>query len=146
MVQLEWAGLSKTIFQYPPLNKLSPVGDENFARPAASLRRGEVPAAAQPRRPQRPGGAEKVGDGDGGIDLAGLHHAHPAAVSDHLGTVVRNPQERPREERKRVGELQLQLPFQIAVERREGLVQKNRLGFRGQDTRRTTKEIIQPFS
>ena len=65
-----------------------PVGDEDFARPSAALRRGEVPAAAQPRCPQRPGGAEKVGDGDGRIDLAVLHHAHPAAVANHLGAVA----------------------------------------------------------
>ena len=56
-----------------------------------------------------------------------IQYAHPLAVAEHLAPVMGHPQNRPGEILQKIGQLQLQVPFQIAVQRGKRLVQQNDL-------------------
>ena len=73
-----------------------------------------------------------------------LYDADPAAISEHLALVVRDPQNRPRKAVQRVQQLCLQLVFEKAVQGGKGLVQQQSLRLRGQDAGQSRPLLLAP--
>ena len=99
----------------------------------AAARRQEIAAAGQPRRALRGGMAHQRFHVRYGRGNAVFHHADLLAVAAAFPQVVADPEDRAAKAREQVGELQLEVPLEVAVERGEGFVEQDRLRLGAED-------------
>ena len=101
----------------------------------AAARRQEIAAAGQPRRALCGGMAHQRLRVRHGRGSAVFHHADLLAVAAAFPQVVADPEDRTVKAREQVGELQLKVPLEVAVERGEGFVEQDGLRLRAEDAR-----------
>ena len=99
----------------------------------AAAHRQEIAAAGQPRRALRGGMAHQRLRVRHGRGSAVFHHADLLTVAAAFPQVVADPEDRAVKAREQVGELQLKVPLEVAVERGEGLVEQDRLRLGAED-------------
>ena len=94
----------------------------------------KIPATGDPRRRDCAGGSDQLTHSRDRGGFTAVQYADLSAGPVDLAQVVTDPDHRAAEGLQHVPQLGLQLPFEVAVQRRQGLVQQDGAGLRRQDS------------